>query len=113
MRRERHISESKARKSPVSVPEAKEVLKGIDPNAADQIQKRALDYLEKFSKIDVGKAKRIKGDLQEKCGLTEDEAIELVNVMPKTVEELRVFTAGWKKLLPTETVDKILKILSS
>jgi hypothetical protein len=32
--------------------------------------------------------------------------------MPKSVEEIRVFTSGWKKLLSTEVVEKIIKILS-
>jgi len=32
-------------------------------------------------------------------------------VMPKSIEELRTFTSGWRKLLPTETLEKILKIL--
>jgi DNA-directed RNA polymerase subunit F len=33
--------------------------------------------------------------------------------MPKSIEELRTFTAGWRKLLPTETLEKMLKILRS
>jgi DNA-directed RNA polymerase subunit F len=37
--------------------------------------------------------------------------VELVNIMPKSLEELRTFTSGWRKLLSTETLEKILKIL--
>jgi DNA-directed RNA polymerase subunit F len=96
----------------ITVSEAKEILSKVDPEKTDQIQKRTMDYLLKFSKIDPDKAKKVRKALIEDCGLTIEEATELVNIMPKSQEELRVFTAGWRKLIPTATIDKILKILS-
>ncbi len=95
----------------ISIPEAKEILSKIDPEQTDQIQKRTMDYLLKFSKIEPEKAKKSRKLLMEECGLTIEEATELINIMPKSQEELRVFTAGWRKLIPTATVEKILKIL--
>ncbi len=70
-----------------------------------------MDYVSKFSKTSSEKAVELKEKLVNECGLTEEEAIELVNILPKSKEEIRVFTAGWKKLLPTEMLDKILEIL--
>src|SRR5579862_3444016 len=96
----------------ISIAEAKEILSKIDPNQTDQIQKRTMDYLLKFSKIEPEKAKKMRKQLVEECSLTVEEATELVNIIPKSQEELRVFTAGWRKLIPTATVEKILKILS-
>jgi len=96
----------------ISIAEAKEILLKIDPNQTDQIQKRTMDYLLKFSKVEPEKAKKMRKSLTEDCGLTLEEATELINVLPKSQEELRVFTSGWRKLIPTATVDKILKILS-
>jgi len=58
------------------------------------------------------KAKKMRKALVEDCGLTIEEATELVNVVPKSQEELRVFTSGWRKLIPTATVEKIMKILA-
>ena len=95
----------------ITTPEAKEILSRIDPEKTDQIQKRTMDYLMKFSKTEPDKARKMRKALIEECGLTAEEATELVNVMPKTQEELRVFTAGWRKLIPTATIEKILKIL--
>ena len=95
----------------ISIPEAKEILSKIDPEQTDQIQKRTMDYLLKFSKIEPEKAKKARKLLMEECSLTIEEATELINIMPKSQEELRVFTAGWRKLIPTATVEKILKIL--
>jgi DNA-directed RNA polymerase subunit F len=95
----------------ITIPEAKEILSKIDPEQTDQIQKRTMDYLTKFSKTDAEKARKIRKQLIDECGLTIEEATELINIMPKSQEELRVFTAGWRKLIPTATVEKILRIL--
>ena len=104
------MSEKPAKKA-LSIPEANQILQKIDLEKADQIQKRTLDYTTKFSKAEADAAKKLRKELVSECGLSEEEAVELVNVMPKSMEELRTFTSGWRKLLPTETLEKILKIL--
>jgi|SRR5579863_2742455 len=103
----------KPEKKLLTIAEANEILQGIDVEKADQIQKRTLDYTTKFSKSEADKAKKLKKQLEEEAGLSEEEAVELVNISPKSVEELRTFTSGWRKLLSTETLEKILKILHS
>jgi len=101
----------KASKRFLTIPEAHQILQKIDIGKADQIQKRTLDYTSKFAKATSENAKKLRKELETECGLSEGEAVEVVNVMPKSIEELRTFTSGWRKLLPTETLDKILKIL--
>ncbi len=96
----------------ITIDEAKDILSKIDPEKTDQIQKRTMDYLSKFSKLEPDKARRMRKALVDETGLTVEEATELVNIMPKSQEELRVFTAGWRKLIPTATVEKIIKILT-
>jgi DNA-directed RNA polymerase subunit F len=103
----------KSTKKVLSIPEANQILQKIDVEKADQIQKRTLDYTAKFSKATPEVAKKLRKELETDCGLSEEEAVELVNVMPKSMEELRTFTSGWRKLLPTETLENILKILHS
>ena len=49
--------------------------------------------------------------LVKECELTEEEAVEIVNIRPSTLAELRSFTFGWKKLILAETLAKMLKIL--
>jgi DNA-directed RNA polymerase subunit F len=101
----------KTSKKLLTIAEAHQILQKIDIAKADQIQKRTLDYTSKFAKTTPESAKRLRKELEIECGLSEEEAVEVVNVMPKSIEELRTFTSGWRKLLPTETLDKILKIL--
>ncbi len=100
-------------KKVLSIPEANQILQKIDVEKADQIQKRTLDYTTKFSKTTPEAVKKMRKQLETECGLTEEETVEVVNVFPKSIEELRTFTSGWRKLLPTETLEKILKILHS
>jgi len=102
-----------AQKKTLTLSEAHQILEKIDVEKADQIQKRTLDYTSKFAKSTPEAAKKLKKQLETDCGLSEGEATEVVNIMPKSIEELRTFTAGWRKLLPTETLEKILKILKS
>ncbi len=100
-------------KKTLTLSEAHQILEKIDVEKADQIQKRTLDYTSKFAKSTPEAAKKLKKQLETDCGLSEIEATEVVNIMPRSIEELRTFTAGWRKLLPTETLEKILKILKS
>ncbi len=53
----------------------------------------------------------MKQELVKECGITEEEAVEIVNIRPTTLAELRSFTFGWKKLILAETLEKMLKII--
>ena len=99
------------KKRMVSLAEVKEILDKQDPESLDQIQRWTYDYVSKFSKIEPKNAKKIKQDLVKQCGLTEEEAVEIVNILPRSLPELRSFTFGWKKLILSETLEKILKII--
>jgi DNA-directed RNA polymerase subunit F len=96
---------------PISLAEVKEILEKEDAEKMDQIQRWTYDYVTKFAKVDTKSAKKIKQELKKECGLTEEEAAEIVNIMPSSLAELRAFTFGWKKLILAETLEKILKIL--
>jgi len=102
--------EEVVKKLMVSLPEVKEILSKRDVESMDQIQRWTYDYVSKFAKIEPKAAKKMKQDLTSQCGLTEVEAVEIINIMPKSLPELRSFTFGWKKLILSETLEKILKI---
>ena len=103
--------EEVVKKQMISLPEVKEILSMGDPESMDQIQRWTYDYVSKFSKIEPKAAKKMKQELISQCGLTEEEAVEIVNVLPKSLPELRSFTFGWKKLILSETLVKILKVI--
>ncbi|MCL4437250.1 MAG: RNA polymerase Rpb4 [Thaumarchaeota archaeon] len=96
----------------ITLPEVKKLLQGLNEETADQIQRRTLDYVSKFSKVSAEESEKIRERLVSEAKLSEREAVEITNIMPKSKEELRVFTSGWKKLLPEDAMDKILEILN-
>ena len=103
--------EEVVKKQMISLPEVKEILSKGDPESMDQIQRWTFDYVTKFSKMESDVAKKMKQSMIKECNLTEEEAVEIINICPKTMSELRSFTFGWKKLILSETLEKILKII--
>jgi DNA-directed RNA polymerase subunit F len=101
------------KKEIVTLPHVKEILESVKPDDMDQIQRWTSDYVSKFAKLESKKAQRMVRQLVEQCDLTEEEAVEIVNIMPTSFEELRAFTFGWKKLILTETLTKMLNILKT
>ena len=99
------------KKQMITLPEVREILSKQDVESMDQIQRWTYDYVSKFAKIEPKAAKKMKQDLINQCSLTEEEATEIVNIQPKSLPELRSFTFGWKKLILSETLEKILKII--
>ena len=99
------------RKQAISIPEVKEILEKEDPETMDQIQRWTYDYVKKFATMDSKDAKKMKQELVKECGITEEEAVEIVNIRPSTLAELRSFTFGWKKLILAETLEKMLKLI--
>jgi len=99
------------KKQMITLPEVREILSKQDVESMDQIQRWTYDYVSKFAKIEPKVAKKMKQELISQCGLTEEEAVEIVNVLPKSLPELRSFTFGWKKLILSETLEKVLKVI--
>ena len=103
--------EEVVKKQMITLPEVREILSKQDVESMDQIQRWTYDYVSKFAKIEPKVAKKMKQELISRCGLTEEEAVEIVNVLPKSLPELRSFTFGSKKLILSETLEKILKVI--
>jgi DNA-directed RNA polymerase subunit F len=99
------------KKEVITLPQVKKVLEAIKADEMDQIQRWTYDYVRKFAKTDSESAEKMVKRLMEECELKPEEAIEIVNIMPTSIEELRAFTYGWKKLILTETLEKMLNIL--
>lgn len=99
------------KKQAISLSEVKEILGKVDPEDMDQIQRWTYDYVSKFISIEPKDAKDMKKQLIKECELTEEESVEIVNIRPSSLAELRSFTFGWKKLILAETLEKMLRII--
>jgi DNA-directed RNA polymerase subunit F len=100
------------KKEVISIPEVKEILEKVETEEMDQIQRWTYDYVSKFAKTSSEQSRAIIDELVKSCDLKEDEAVEIANAMPHSIEELRAFTFGWKKLILTDTLNKILDIIN-
>lgn len=95
----------------LALPQVKKLLESIGEEKLDQLQRRTLDYVSKFSKVEPDAAEKIVERLVTEFGLEEEEAVQIVNCMPKTVDELRVFLAGGRKIIDVSTLKTIVGLL--
>ncbi len=96
----------------LTLPQVKKVLEAIGEENLDQFQRRTLDYVNKFSKLEAAKAKKLLEKLVEEFDLDEAEAVQVVNCMPETLDELRVFLAGGRKIIETAKLEAIISLLN-
>jgi len=95
----------------LTVPQVKKLLVSLGEENLDQFQRRTLDYASKFSKVDAEASEKLMEKLVEKFGIEEEEAIQVVNCMPKSVEELKVFLSGGRKIIETSKLEAIVNLL--
>lgn len=96
----------------LTLPQVKEALEKIGEQNLDQFQRRTYDYVSKFSKIDEKSAQKLIKKFIEEFGLDEDEAVQILNCMPKTVDELRIFLAGGRKIIETSKLEVMVTLLN-
>jgi DNA-directed RNA polymerase subunit F len=106
------MGQSELSETRLTLPQVKKVLESIGEENLDQFQRRTLDYVNKFSKVEPEKAEELVAMLVKEYELDEVEAVQIVNCMPETVDELRVFLAGGRKIIETQKLEKIVSILN-
>ena len=96
----------------ITIDEAKEILEKVDEEDLGEFQRRVLEFAQRFSKLSSSNAKKLVKKLTEDFELKMNEAIQIVNCMPETVEEIRSILAVKGRTFQTEFFEKILKILN-
>ena len=95
----------------LTLPQVKKTMETIGEENLDQLQRRTFDYVSKFAKVDSETSEKLVQKLIADFGLEEVEAVEIVNCMPKSIEELRVFLAGGRKIIETTKLEAIVSLL--
>ncbi|UCG37324.1 MAG: RNA polymerase Rpb4 [Candidatus Bathyarchaeota archaeon] len=96
----------------LTVPEVKKLLESLGEENLDQFQRRALDYSSKFARVEAKTAKKLVKKLVKDFKLEKKDAVQLVNCMPESIEETRVFLAGGRKIVETQKLENILSFLN-
>ena len=74
-------------------------------------QKKALDILRKFSKIDVKKAKELFEELKSIEKLKDRDIVKIINLLPEDKDDLRVVLHKDYSIFSEEEINKILEIV--
>ncbi len=98
---------------PIPTAEAKRILERAKEDELGEFQRRTLDYTVKFSKLSATKVERVSKDIVDKFQLDRKDAIQILNCMPRTVEELRTILAVKGRVIGTSQLEDILKILNA
>ena len=96
----------------ITVPQVKEALESIGEERLDQFQRRSLDYATKFAKVDADKVDILLKKLVEEFEVEEEEAVQIINAMPESIQEIRVFLAGGRRIIESSKLEKILTFLN-
>ena len=105
------MSEGNVTEKNLTLPQVKKIMESVGEENLDQLQRRTFDYVSKFAKVEAAAGEKIVQKLMTDFGLEEVEAIEIVNCMPKSIEELRVFLAGGRKIIETAKLEAIVNLL--
>jgi len=92
------MSKKIIQQTPLSLPEVKEILEQRRERL-DAMQLRVLEYARKYSKLSPSKAKQLIEELMLNFELTREEAVQIVDICPTNIEELRSILSGYKRLV--------------
>jgi DNA-directed RNA polymerase subunit F len=96
---------------PATPRELKDVLDKQEQEDLSQFQRRTLEYLRGFSKVKVGKEKEMYDELLEIGDITDEEAIQIVAIMPRTKDELKTVFFHRKTVIMSEFLDNVMDIV--
>ena len=91
--------------------EAKSVLEKVKEEELGEFQRRTLDFTRRFAKLPADKASKLVEDLSSKLQLDRNDAIQIVNTLPQSVEELRAVLTVKGRFVSTDQLNGILEIM--
>jgi DNA-directed RNA polymerase subunit F len=93
----------------ITVAEAKKLLEAQGENL-DPLQRRVLDYATKFSKLSPEDSLKMVEELTKDDLIEKSVAVQIVNSIPESVEELRAFL-GRQRIISEEAINAIIGII--
>jgi DNA-directed RNA polymerase subunit F len=91
--------------------EAKTVLENVKDEDLGEFQRRTLDYTRHFAKLPAEKASKLVDELSSTLQLDRNDAIQIVNTLPQSVEELRAVLTVKGRFVSTDQLNGILAIM--
>jgi len=96
----------------VPLPVVKKILeKRLSEEEPSLMQRATYDHAVKFSKLPADKAMELMNRLQEEFNLSGITAAQIVNIMPKTIDELRTLMVTENRIFLPSELEKMLSII--
>ncbi|MBU5558061.1 MAG: RNA polymerase Rpb4 family protein [Candidatus Aenigmatarchaeota archaeon] len=97
---------------PITMAEAKDILaKRAKIKELGYEQKLAMEHLKKFTKLKPDEAKKFLAELSAIVRMSDETAVQIANLLPKTVDELRLIFAREKFSLKEDEINRILELV--
>src|SRR5438132_12760821 len=90
--------------------EAKAVLEKVKEEELGEFEGRTLDFTRRFTKLPADRASKLVEELASKLQLDRNDAIQIVNMLPQSDEELRADLTGRGRCVSTEQQNGIHEI---
>ncbi len=98
---------------PVSLAEVKEMIEiRKKEGELGYEQNLTLDYCKKFAKISSDDAKALMNELLQNEKITRRQAVELIDVLPKNIEELRLIFTKEHFIMTDEELQNVLGVIN-
>lgn len=98
------------KKKTITVVEARKLLEEAGEDLSP-LQRRVLDYTIRFSKSSFENSTKLLEELTKEVGLDQGTAIQIVNCLPRSLEEIRTIL-GRQRIISEESLKKILEIIT-
>jgi len=96
----------------LTLPEVKEILEKYGSEETfSYIQKITHSYVTKFSKIPADKARELLDKLTSEFNVPPEVAVQIVNALPETIHELRIFFSYSSYEPKTEDLENMVKLI--
>lgn len=99
---------------PASLSEVKKILTKLSKEREELLyeQRIALEHAQKFVKLPLGKTNDLINELKSLDYIEESHVFKIVNILPKTLEDVKTIFAKERITLSQEQIQKILGIIS-
>lgn len=100
---------------PIPIAEVKRILEERE-QYLNSLQLRTLSYAKKYSKLTPEQAEVLISRLMNEHGLEREEAVQVADICPETIDELRTVLSGYRRLVSfllfsEEKMQKILDLV--
>ncbi len=97
----------------ITIAEALELLEEkVQSVEHDEFLNQVLDYLRRFCKVKPEEAKRLVDELVKTYGIARITAIQIVNIMPKSVEELKTILGIERREFKDAELQEMIELIN-